>query len=135
MSANDDTLDPATTDAGDGGGRPRRSNFIRDVIDADLAAGRYPCCFSASDTSGEKDLEEFAAPDERLAEARFQAVDVIVESPDPGAETIAEVVRALAAELREPSPATSQARIARPLQRAVPSFEHVETGRNLDQKA
>ena len=55
---------------------------------SDLAAGRYPCCFSASDTSGEKDLEEFVAPDERLAGSRFEAIDVIGESPNPGPETI-----------------------------------------------
>ena len=120
------------------GFEPRWYERIEDAaagLPSDLAAGRYPCCFAASDTSGEKDLEEFVAPDERLAEARFRAVDVIAESPDPGSETIAEVVRALAAEVRKPSPATSRARIAGLLKRAVPSFEHVETGRNLDQKA
>jgi FlaA1/EpsC-like NDP-sugar epimerase len=105
------------------------------ALTSDLVAGRYPCCFGRSDTSGEKDLEEFVAPDERLAASPFEAIDVIGESPDPGAETIAEVVRSLAEIVAEPSPATCHARIAELLERAVPAFEHVETGRNLDQKA
>lgn len=104
-------------------------------LSADLAAGRYPCCFTTSDTSGEKDLEEFVAPDETLAESRFDALDVIAESPDPGPDTIADVVRGLAEEASHPDPASSHARIAELLKRAVPAFQHIQTGKNLDQKA
>lgn len=100
----------------------------------DLAAGRYPCCFSPSDTSGEKELEEFVAPDERVAASRFEALDVIVESPDPGFETVAEVVRGLSDVVADASPSDGHARMAALLERAVPAFTHVDTGRNLDQK-
>lgn len=101
----------------------------------DLAEGRYPCCFMPSDTSGEKELEEFVAPDEQVAASRFQALDVIVESPDPGFTTVAEVVRGLSDVVADASPNDGYARIAALLERAVPAFSHVDTGRNLDQKA
>ena len=101
----------------------------------DLAAGRYPCCFLPSDTSGEKELEEFVAPDERLAASPFQAVDVIEESPDPGFETVAEVVGELSDVVTDTSLANAYERIAALLERAVPAFSHADTGRNLDQKA
>ncbi|MBJ78055.1 MAG: hypothetical protein CMJ98_13725 [Planctomycetes bacterium] len=61
----------------------------------DLAAGRCPRCFISSDTSDERELEEFVAPDEHVAVLRFEALDVIVESPAPGFEAIGEAVRGL----------------------------------------
>ena len=66
---------------------------------------------------------------------RFEALDVIVHSPDPGLDTIGEVVRELAAEVAHPDLDSGHSRLARLLARAVPGFEHADRGRSLDQKA
>ncbi len=105
------------------------------AVSSDLAAGRYPCCFAASGTSGEKQIEEFVGPDERVSKSRFEVLDVIVDSPMPNAATLHTVLEGLAAEVSFPDPDTSHARIGALLSQVVPSFQHVERGRNLDQMA
>ncbi len=100
----------------------------------DIAEGHYPCCFTPSDTSGEKPAEELVAPDERLAASPFGALDVIAESPMVDTTTLTEVLSALAAEVARPDPATTKPRIVDLIRRAVPQLAHIETGRNLDQK-
>ena len=104
------------------------------AIPGDLASGRYPCCFTASDTSGEKELEEFVAPDEQLTPSSFAAIDVIGESPMPDAAAVAKAVAGLAAEVEAVNPEASAERISALLSDVVPTFAHVDRRRNLDQK-
>jgi len=106
----------------------------RRAMARDLAEGYYPCCFAASDTSGEKGVEEFVAPDERLAPSRFQAMDVIADSPMVDTATLKEVLFGLAAETDQPLAAGGKRRIIELIGRAVPTLHHIETGRDLDQK-
>ena len=106
----------------------------RIAIPSDLASGRYPCCFTPSDTSGEKEIEEFVAPDEGLTPSPFAAVDIIGDSPMPDATTVARAVTGLAEELEAVNPATSQERISALLSDVVPAFPHADKGRHLDQK-
>jgi FlaA1/EpsC-like NDP-sugar epimerase len=106
----------------------------RRAVERDVADGHYPCCFMPSDTSGEKGVEEFVAPDEPLAPSRFDAVDIIAASPGVDTVTLREVLSGLAADASRPDPATTKARMIELLGRAVPHLQHVETGRSLDQK-
>ena len=104
------------------------------AIRGDLASGRYPCCFTASDTSGEKELEEFVAPDERLTTSPFAAIDVIGSSPMPDAAAVAKAVTGLADEVEAVNPEASVQRISALLSNVVPAFAHVDRRRHLDQK-
>jgi FlaA1/EpsC-like NDP-sugar epimerase len=106
----------------------------RRSVERDVSAGYYPCCFTTSDTSGEKSIEEFVGPGEQLADSSFQALEVICQSPMPGTDTLTSVLRGLATEISRPDPSHSKRRIVELVSRAVPTLAHVETGRNLDQK-
>ncbi len=119
------------------GYRPRwydAASSAREALDRDLAEGHYPCCFTPSDTSGEKPVEEFVGPDERLAPSRFDALDVIGESPTVDPAVLSEVLAGLADETARPDPSAGKSRIVELLTRAVPGFRHIETDRSLDEK-
>ncbi len=106
----------------------------RAAVQRDLSEGYYPCCFIPSDTSGEKGVEEFVAPDERVGERRFKALDVIVESPMADDATMVQVLQGLREEARRLDPDASKARFVELVARAVKHFRHVETGKSLDEK-
>jgi FlaA1/EpsC-like NDP-sugar epimerase len=106
----------------------------RRAMDRDLKEGCYACCFTSSDTSGEKDVEEFVAQDERLAPSQFKRVDVIGTSPMVEPHVLREMLTALADEVARPDPAAGKGRIVELVARAVPTLRHIETGRSLDQK-
>lgn len=54
----------------------------RDRASELIASRRWPCYFSASDTTGEKDFEEFFTRDEDLDLSRFDGVGVIRKPPN-----------------------------------------------------
>jgi len=96
-----------------------------------LPKDRWPCYFSASDTTGEKMVEEFYRPTDTVDSQRFQAAAVTREEPtDPRLieDFLAEIARLRAA------PAWSKADVVAAIRAAVPELEHHELDRNLDQK-
>lgn len=95
-------------------------------------AGYYPVWFFESDTSGEKPFEEFYTPGEPLLLDRFQALGVI---PARAPYTLTEIEAHLSRlRLLFRQPDTDKAAIVRLLQEIVPTFQHLETGLNLDRK-
>lgn len=93
---------------------------------------RYPVYYFKSDTTGEKDFEEFCVEGELTDMTRFEALGVITESPRKSA---AEVDR-LFARLSEcfARPDFTKADVVEILKQYLPNFVHEEKGRNLDQK-
>jgi len=94
----------------------------------------WPVYFSASDTSGEKMLEEFHSDDESVSQGRWDSVGV-VSNPVLGAELVAKLDTCLD-ELRA---STHDSRLSKQnlvsiIQPLMPSLAHVETGKNLDEK-
>ncbi|MGI5924968.1 MAG: UDP-N-acetylglucosamine 4,6-dehydratase [Lentisphaeria bacterium] len=92
----------------------------------------YPVYYFASDTTGEKSFEEFYTGDEQVNMRRFAALGVI-ESVK--ARPVSEL-QAFFADLRRllERDDVSKAEIVQAIQRFIPNFEHVEKGKNLDQK-
>ncbi len=93
---------------------------------------RWPVYYFESDTSGEKSFEEFYTDTETVDWDRFAALGVVkgVASQDvAGIRQLAIDLRALFS--REDLPKEA---IVEVLTRLVPTFQHVETGRSLDQK-
>lgn len=92
----------------------------------------YPVHFSSSDTSGEKAFEEFFAEGETVENDRFDSLGVITgkTTPDKGA------VKNLAAALNEAfeRPDVKKEDIVHMMKEYLPNFEHIETGKTLDQK-
>lgn len=95
----------------------------------DEHARGWPCYFAPSDTSGEKDVEEFVGPEESLAPSAFRAVGVVRARP-LGAAAIDAVLADLAA--YRDRRAWRKEEIVAIVRRAVPELRHLETGRSLD---
>ncbi len=92
----------------------------------------WPVYYFESDTSGEKSFEEFHTEDEDVELDRFAALGVVHgrANYDPaGIRSLSDELRSLFA--REDLPKDA---IVAELARLVPSFQHVETGKSLDQK-
>jgi len=97
-----------------------------------IAKRQWPCYFSPSNTTGEKDFEEFYTDKEDLDMDRFESIGVIRNKPvydDAALEAFAEGVQAL----RQQGMWTKQDILALFYQ-VLPDFAHKETGRYLDQK-
>jgi len=106
-------------------------------LDADRAEGFWPCLFTPSDTSGEKDVEEFVEAHEQLAkEQPYVEVEVLAAKPQHSADELARELAELEAMLSEASRLreASKADIVAALSRLVPTFKHLERGKSLDTK-
>jgi FlaA1/EpsC-like NDP-sugar epimerase len=102
----------------------------RDRSDELIASKRWPCYFFKSDTSGEKDFEEFFTDKEILDMDRFQNLGVIKNeanfSPDM-LDNFLEVIHELRAQtVWEKIP------IVDLFNEMIPDFDHKETGKYLD---
>ena len=92
----------------------------------------YPVVYFESDTSGEKDFEEFYVPGERVNMERFRSLGVIEEVNKRSKRELDVFLK----ELEEIfiSPDFNKREIVKAMQRFLPNFQHIERGKNLDQK-
>ena len=100
----------------------------------------WPCYFFKSDTTGEKEFEEFFAQGEQLLLDRFKRVGIVKGMEDgrwkmeDGGLGVAisdflDFVRKAKAD-----PTITKVDYVREIHKLVPTLQHHETGRNLDQK-
>ena len=92
----------------------------------------YPVVYSISDTTGEKDFEEFYVPGEKLDLDRFCSLGVILESPRKNAAEVRLFMERL--ESIFANPAFTKEEVVNAIRGFVPNFVHQEKGKNLDQK-
>lgn len=95
----------------------------------------WPVYFFVSDTSGEKMQEVFHSANETPDLAQFSTIGVIHSKNGPTLShpvSISQMLLELKAVLQEKE--LNKAAIITALQRLVPEFQHVETGKGLDQK-
>lgn len=97
-----------------------------------IANKHWPCYFFKSDTTGEKDFEEFFTDKEDLDMARFVSVGVIRNQPLYNAGQLDRFKDGIMA-LRERSTWT-KADIVELFFEVLPDFAHMETGKYLDQR-
>jgi len=62
----------------------------RDSVERMLKSKKWPCYFSPSDTTGEKEIEEFSFDDDLLEKTRFQDIDVIFNNRQANPSDLAE---------------------------------------------
>lgn len=93
---------------------------------------QWPCYFFDSDTTGEKDFEEFFTEVEDLDMDRFQTVGVIRSDPAFDNEILDEFTNGID-RLRENGTWNKQD-IVELFLRVLPDFQHKETGKYLDQR-
>ena len=95
-----------------------------------IPAGKWPVYFFASDTTGEKDFEEFFTEAETLDMNRFDSIGVILNAPefDPAKldHFLAEIAR-----IRLAQP-WDKPEIVALFNAMIPDFDHKETGKYLD---
>ncbi len=95
-------------------------------------SGKWPCLFTASDTTGEKDFEEFFTNTERLDMDRFESIGVIKNEPifdNVKLEMFTSKIQKMK-ELR----GWSKEQIVELFFEMIPDFGHKETGKYLDGK-
>ena len=104
----------------------------RDRADELIANKQWPCYFFKSDTTGEKDFEEFFTDNEDLDVERFDTVGVIKNQPDFDEAKLDEFMDGIEA-LRNKGTWTKDD-IVKWYFGLLPEFAHKETGKYLDQR-
>ncbi len=98
----------------------------------DVTKSGYPIYFFPSNTSGEKAFEEFYTKNEVLDEDSFINLGVIKNSKKRNSTEIDEIFTNLENLFKKES--ITKAEIVDVLKKYLPNFEHIETGRGLDEK-
>jgi len=93
---------------------------------------KWPVYYFSSDTSGEKAFEEFFTPEELLDTETFSSLGIIKNAPRRSLEEVHIMINKLNSVLFTKK--TSKALIVDALSEFLPTFSHIETGKNLDQK-
>ena len=104
----------------------------RDRAEELIARKQWPCYFFKSDTTGEKDFEEFFTDNEDLDMERFETVGVIKNQPDFDDAKLDDFMEGIEA-LREKGTWTKDD-IVKLYFGLLPEFAHKETGKYLDQR-
>ncbi len=94
--------------------------------------GKWPCYFFTSDTTGEKDFEEFFTDKEVLDMNRFQNLGVIKNEANFNEEKLNDF--SLKINKMKQNKAWSKEEIVKLFFRMIPDFGHKETGKYLDNR-
>ncbi|WP_223905212.1 UDP-N-acetylglucosamine 4,6-dehydratase [Rhodoferax lithotrophicus] len=94
--------------------------------------GKWPCLFTDSDTTGEKDFEEFFTDNERLDMVRFQNLGIIKNEPIFDDTALEIFVRCI--DDWKKAGSWSKDEVVNLFCRMIPEFGHKETGKYLDGK-
>jgi FlaA1/EpsC-like NDP-sugar epimerase len=104
----------------------------RDRAEELIAKKQWPCYFFKSDTTGEKDFEEFFTETEDLDMDRFDTVGVIRNQPDFDGAKLDEFIDGI--ETLRTNVSWTKDDIVRLYFGLLPEFTHKETGKYLDQR-
>lgn len=94
--------------------------------------GKWPCYFTNSDTTGEKDFEEFFMDGEVLDMSRFQNLGIVKSSLSYEDENLDHFLRKISQMMAEQKWEKSE--IVDLFHQMIPDFNHKETGKYLDAK-
>jgi FlaA1/EpsC-like NDP-sugar epimerase len=102
----------------------------RDLADELISSKRWPCYFFKSDTSGEKDFEEFYTNDEIIDMNRFENIGIIKNEAKYNSDLLdnfLDVINSMRRqEIWEKKPLIDL------FNKMIPDFDHKETGKYLD---
>jgi len=97
-----------------------------------IAKKLWPCFFFNSDTTGEKDFEEFFTENEDLDMNRFDAIGIIQNKPEFDSSCLDEFVNQI--KMLRQKKNWKKEEILSLYFKLLPEFEHKETGKYLDQR-
>ena len=92
----------------------------------------YPVHYSISDTSGEKPFEEFVTDTEQTDMERFSSLGVITDKKIPDQEKVRKLFVELNIAFNQEE--TTKEKVVQIMKDYLPNFEHIETGKSLDEK-
>ena len=104
----------------------------RELADTLPNQGKWPCLFTDSDTTGEKDFEEFFTDKETLDMARFTNLGIIKNEADFD-ETLLNQFEAEIDAMKKKK-AWNKQQLVKLFFKMIPDFGHKETGKYLDSK-
>jgi len=107
-------------------------NEARLKMKSGLRKNTYPVYFFKSNTSGEKLFEEFYTQNDSPQLDKFSSLGVIENSSKSSKSNIQECISALKTLMNDPN--YSKESIIRVMKQFIADFDHIETGKNLDQK-
>jgi FlaA1/EpsC-like NDP-sugar epimerase len=102
----------------------------RDRADELIKQKKWPCFFFKSDTTGEKDFEEFFTDQETLDVIRFESVGVIKNAPTFDSALLQRFTATI--ESIKSKPSWGKAELVNLFDDMIPDFAHKETGKYLD---
>ena len=105
---------------------------IKEAENLKKGSNIYPVHYSISDTSGEKTFEEFVTEAEMVDMNRFKSLGVIVDKQIPNREKLNILLQELDSVFKKDS--TTKEEIIELLKIYLPNFNHLETGKSLDNK-
>lgn len=94
--------------------------------------GLWPCVFSPSDTTGEKEAEEFYEQQDRPDFQSYQQIGVLHQEQKDDPHKLAQFSEQI--QLIKAQPIWHKADIVKLFMATLPGFDHVETGKYLDGK-
>lgn len=92
----------------------------------------YPVHYAVSDTSGEKPFEEFVTDTENADYGRFKSLGVITGKKIPDKNRVDILFHDLSAAFEKET--TTKEEVIAIMRDYLPNFEHIETGKSLDNK-
>ncbi|MGO4821869.1 MULTISPECIES: UDP-N-acetylglucosamine 4,6-dehydratase [unclassified Flavobacterium] len=104
----------------------------RDNVDELISQNKWPCLFSDSDTTGEKDFEEFYTDNETLDMDRFLNLGIIKNDADFNPSKLDSFTRQIG-EMKSNLNWDKESIVAL-FHNMIPNFSHKETGKYLDSK-
>ncbi|NNE35086.1 MAG: polysaccharide biosynthesis protein [Rhodothermales bacterium] len=92
----------------------------------------YPVFFFQTDTSGEKPFEEFYTDTEVVDLTRYRELGIVKNARKGDREPVERLIEELRSLFQEGT--ASKADVVNVLRQLVPGFDHIETGKSLDQR-
>lgn len=104
----------------------------RDLAPQLISEKRWPCYFFTSDTTGEKEFEEFYTGQEKIDLETYSTVGIVKYNESVNNDKLVDFEHSINSMLRRGE--WSKQEIVELFNDVLPNFKHVETGKNLDQK-
>ena len=98
----------------------------------DPSSKSYPVYFFKTDTSGEKSYEEFFTKDDEVDMDTFTALGIVKNSESPAKKDIINTLNEFTTLFA--SDKVDKASVVSLISKYLPDFNHIETGKSLDQK-
>lgn len=105
---------------------------VEKAVELKRGSHMYPVHFSGSDTSGEKEYEEFYVDGEAVDVDRFRSLGVIIDKDIPDMEKVMSMVYSFESLFLRDDVTKEQ--VVAAMEDYLPMFRHIEKGKSLDSK-